>query len=456
MKLFAALTILVSLIFSPLLLSQELPLEVGVANVDITPPIGVPLAGFGGPGRRQSGLLDWGDKCKYCVFLNPSIGKIDPIRSKVMLLKRGNRKLLFMSLDLVGITDEFIRDLAKKIKHFGIRKEDIIISATHTHSGPGTLSKRFALALIAADLYKKEIYLSVRSKIIESIYTANQRLELADLYKFKFTAYGIQKNRRKKIGHFDPETNILLAKNRHGEWLGGMVNLAVHGTSLGSKNLKYSADFPGAIEHAVEGRLKDVNLTALAAAPTILFMNGAEGDVKPKHGGLEGMANLSQKFADQFMENLDKASYVTPNWTTRKKKLFVGIPHVNLRACTKGKLRKFIWSKINIPLGTLLPWTSTISLIEIGGAKDLITMMTWPGEATTSLSFELKDLAKKLGRNNPWFIGLANDYMAYFTNKAEFKEGTYEACSSMYGYKGARRIIKKHKKLLMEASLPSN
>lgn len=89
----------------------------------------------------------------------------------------------------------------------------------------------------------------------------------------------------------------------------------------------------------------------------------------------------------------------------------------------------------------------------IGDMNNGMVMMTWPGEATTSLGFELKDTARRLGFPNPWFLGLTNDYMAYFTNKSEFKEGTYEACSSLYNYRGSRRIIERHTEMLHETLL---
>jgi len=428
--------------------AQEL--FVGVAAVDMTPPIGVPLAGFGGPGRRLKWFLDWTRKYPYATMLKPSTGKYDAIRSKVMLLQRGSKKLLFISLDLIGVDAGFVKEIARAVEPLGIRAQDIFISATHTHAGPGTLSKNFAMALIAVDKFQKEIYQFVRHKIIDSITTAHARLEPAELFTVTFKARGIQRNRRKKIGHFDSDANLLLAKSRRGHWLGGLANLAIHGTALSSRNLNYSADMPGAIERHLEARLAGQNQTPYYT-PTILFMNGTEADVSPKIGRLAGMKIIGTAFADQAMAALPRARKLKPEWKTLRQRIWMGVPHANLWACIPQKfIRKFIWRRLYITLGPVLPWSTHLSLLNLGGVESGITMLTWPGEATTSLGFELKHAARQLGHNNPWILGLANDYLAYFTNKQEFREGSYESCSSLYDYKGARRIIKGHKKLLFD------
>ena len=82
--------------------------------------------------------------------------------------------------------------------------------------------------------------------------------------------------------------------------------------------------------------------------------------------------------------------------------------------------------------------------------------MTWPGEVTTSLGFELKGLARFYGYNNPMFLGLTGGYMTYFTNEEEFLEGRYEACNSLYGPKGAKRIIKGHDEMLFDSLVGTN
>lgn len=48
-----------------------------------------------------------------------------------------------------------------------------------------------------------------------------------------------------------------------------------------------------------------------------------------------------------------------------------------------------------------------------------MTFLSWPGEPSTQLGYDLQDMARKLGAVDPVVLGLANDYMSYFTTKAE-------------------------------------
>jgi hypothetical protein len=126
-----------------------------------------------------------------------------------------------------------------------------------------------------------------------------------------------------------------------------------------------------------------------------------------------------------------------------KKKIFVGIPTLQLHDCQDGFLGKLPnWIKPSI--SPLLPAFSYISKIMVGD----ITYLTWPGEASTQLGFDLQAEAAKRGAKDPIVLGLVNDYMTYFTTKSEYSEKEYDSCSSFYGWKGGKRIIDSHKKWL--------
>src|SRR4051812_44379173 len=88
----------------------EEPLLASVVSIEITPPVGVPLAGYGGGGRRQIDILG---KFKYASYLKPSTGVLDPIYAKILILKRGKEQLAFVAYDLVGGSSQIRRDLAK-------------------------------------------------------------------------------------------------------------------------------------------------------------------------------------------------------------------------------------------------------------------------------------------------------------------------------------------------------
>ena len=442
---------LISLLFftSFSLLAQENQtsdsVSIGLSTTDLEPLAGTPLAGFGSPKRRVKGFIDLKGKHPYSFFFAPSKGQLDPIYTRAMVVRKNNKLVVFVSADFTGITSDFVNELAKRLKPYGVTRDNLFVSGTHTHSGPGALSKRFALAILAADLFNKKVFNHIMGRVVSNVEKAFSLVQPAYLYDLTYKTINLQKNRRERPGHFDSNARLLLAKNLQGDWLGGILNYAIHGTALGGSNLHFSGDVPGAIVSTLEIEMSKLNLLT-DKLPTVLFINGAEGDVAPIRGGLEGMKEISTSFAAQTLAVLDKARPVlNPIISYQTKRIWVGFPKVNIKACIDDKkLRKFISKFLSVPLVPLMPMKASISQVNIGD----LTFLTWPGEPTTDIGYQLQQLAKDSGREYPWVLGLTNDYLAYFTTKEEFKNGGYEACSSLYSYRGGRRILKNYKKIL--------
>ncbi len=441
---------------------------VGIGQRDITPPAGVPLAGFA-RGNRRNIPWDFFNKFPYAYFLSPSEGKLDPIRSKAMIIQNKNgKRLLFVSLDLIGATQDLINDLLFAFNRLGFSEEEIFISATSTHSGPGTLSRNFAWQVIAMDRFKKKIYNWVISEIIQSVRDAAIEMKEANLFSTSKDIIGLQKNRHDKKGHFDPKARFLLAQAIDGDWMGGIVNFAVHGTHYGAENMYFSADFPGAIERELEFRMKGFNClsenhqneskTACLRNSKVvfLFVNGAEGDVTPYYEPNPGdigiqiieIEKMAQLFGDQFVPALFRNKPVIPSWKIWSSDVEVGTPSMHFEGCEDiGSALWGLMEHTGINLSLWMPSKTKIRALEIGDQ----VMVTWPGEPTTSVGIRLKGIIQKLsGRNDVWIMGLTNDYLAYFTMPEEWETPTYETCSSLYGSRGTGRILRKYYQLLRD------
>ena len=391
----------------------------GFSEAQLTTDGELPLAGYGSAARRT--LLTQG--YKYATWFKPSTGVHDPVRVKTMVLLSGSKKLVFVSLDLAAVTAEMYQDLVRVLKALGYDRDAILIAATHTHSGPGTLSDRFLWEALAADRFQPGYYATVRERIALSVAEAEHAAQPAELFTVSFSAQGMQRNRRHRDGWFDPTANLLLARSRSGAWLGALVNFAVHGTALNARNLELSADLPGAIERELQEQLH---------AP-VLFINGAEGDVSPAEGGFHGIENLSRSFAQQAMQAIAKAKPVQPIWSARTSTVELGDPAVTIGACLSASWHRHIGDWIVLGLGDSVPHKITISYLQLGDVR----MLAWPGEPTTTLGFDLKRAAA-----GAWVLGLTNGYQGYFTSPGEFAEGRYEACSSLYGPQAGERVVK--------------
>lgn len=425
--------------------------RVGVSAIHANPEVGIPLAGYGDAKRRLN-PWDWKNEIPHCFFFKPSTGVRDPIRAKSMVVETQGKRAIFVSLDVIGVTDALIQALLKGLQDRKVTRAELIVSGTHTHSGPGTLSTNFALNAIAVDRYQKKNFDAMVNKILSSIESAFRALEDADLYFTSFHAKNIQENkfRRSSQNWFNDEAGFILARSRRsGAWLGGLLNFAMHGNAMPVEDLRYSADMPGALERNAEQVLAELNEDR-SRAPVVLFMNGAEGDVRHTGGrGEENMERVAADFGRQFRNQLETAlpSLLPKQLEIRQERIHLGTPGWPLKICAKrdGFYRR--WMEVlgragRIPLVGVFPTHTRLTLIRLGG----VLMMTWPGEASTSLGFELNSIAERYGYRRNWVLGLTNDYLSYFTTEHEFLEAAYDSCSSLYTDRGGSRIVAHYRK----------
>jgi hypothetical protein len=450
MELFMRLSLLpvlfLSLLNSAQGLARDSVYSVGISAINTEPEIGIPLAGYGDE-RRRLKKWDWPNQYPHSFFFKPSIGVRDPIRSKAMVVETAGKRAIFVSIDVIGITKSFVDALVTGLKHHHVTASELIVTGTHTHSGPGTLSKNLALNAIAVDLYQKANFDAMVSKTLLGIEIAFQNREDAELYYTSFKAKEIQVNKFRRPGKdwFNNEAGFILARSKKtSAWMGGLLNFAMHGNAMLIDDLRYSADMPGALERAVQRVLSESN-SGRCGEPVVLFMNGAEGDVK--HKGERGEANMeavASRFEDQFREHLrnENLTLLPSELSIRRQKVFLGIPGWPLKICAKRDGFYKNWMEMlgrsgKIPMLGIFPTHTHLSLVKLGG----ILMMSWPGEASTSLGFELNQIARTYGFERNWVLGLTNDYLTYFTTEHEFLEATYDSCSSLYTDKGGARIV---------------
>src|SRR5437762_3595890 len=91
--------------------------EVGAAEIDITPPVG----------HRMAGYFDE----------RFSTGTHDPLKAKAIVARQGNEQIALVFCDLVGFALNVTTNARAQASHItGIPVSNIVICATHTHTGP--------------------------------------------------------------------------------------------------------------------------------------------------------------------------------------------------------------------------------------------------------------------------------------------------------------------------------
>lgn len=429
------LTILFSFTF--FISASASDLLVGIATTDVTPAVSdnIPLGGYGSLERRNWPFHFYKDPI-FRTF-RVAEGKLDAIRAKAMFVKKGDKQLLFIGLDVIGVTKDLHNTLVERLASLGFAPETIFVSGTHTHSGPGALSNNFLWEIIAMDRFQKTFYEKYIGQIVDTVHAAVAKAQVAELYTINFETHGLVHNRRGSGKPLNQMAHMMVARGVAGDWLGGMVNFAVHGTSLKESNLFFSSDVPGAIERELEKTVADFNgYFRPLSQPEFIFINGAEGDVAPKMDYLE----LGAEFARQASSVWDTAQPLNPEWTVRQETITIDKPKVALEKCVEGK-----WMPKNVNLG-VKKWISSQTLISQVHFGNL-WLVTWPGEAITDLGTRLIAQSKEAGAEDVWFMGLTNDHLAYFLTPEEFAAGGYESCSTFFGANGGLKIIEAHKNL---------
>ncbi|MEP6595735.1 MAG: neutral/alkaline non-lysosomal ceramidase N-terminal domain-containing protein, partial [Ginsengibacter sp.] len=237
-------------------------LLVGIAEVNYTPEVGLDMAGnYRGNDYASRGVHD----SLYA-------------RAIVAANEKGE-KVGLLTVDICYILKETIEMMRAYIaSSTTIKAGNVMIMATHTHSGPvaelnGPKVKEFlskaANAVILADKNLKASVLSV-GRSSENRVSHNRRLKCIDgtthMCWEKFTPGFVIE----PWGPIDPEI-ITLSIAQEGKPKGVIVNFACHATTLTGNNWLYTADYPGYLGESIK-RVKGNDYMPL-------FFNGCCGNV---------------------------------------------------------------------------------------------------------------------------------------------------------------------------------
>jgi neutral ceramidase len=237
-------------------------LKIGIAEVNYTPEVGLDLVGnYRGDDYASRGVHD----SLYAKALVASDGK--------------GEKVAVLTIDICMLPKEPVEFMRAYIaSKTDIKPENVMIMATHTHSGPPSelnapkakeyLTKAAGAVILANERLKPTVLSVGQSK--ESRISHNRRLKCKDgtthmcWEKFE-PGFVIE-----PWGSIDPEV-ITLSFEQDGKPTGVLVNFGCHATTLTGNNWLYTADYPGYLAESIK-RVKGKDFMSL-------FCNGCCGNV---------------------------------------------------------------------------------------------------------------------------------------------------------------------------------
>ena len=246
-------------------------IKAGCAKVNITPPVGVWLSGYGSRNK-------------------PSDNIVDELYAKALVLDDGQNKIAIVSADLLWVTLEITDEIRRIVKQkTGIPESNVLICATHTHFGPKVDKTRKDWPDTDASRVDESYIQTLKNKIAGSVFTAAQKSKAVKLGVVKGEIPEIVYNRRTKrpdgkvvntfrlppadpnlvFGPVDPEVGIIRIEDANGAIVGTVVNYACHPVCGATDNEEFysiSADYPGYTAQVVEQMEGGICLFALGTA----------------------------------------------------------------------------------------------------------------------------------------------------------------------------------------------
>lgn len=259
-------------------MATDTAFQVGFGAVDITPPVGLWMCGSLDPRRN--------------------VGTTDPLLAHTLVAASGETRIAIVGVDLIGVPKPLADAMiAAASQRTGLDPAAILISGSHTHSGPYTSEGLYCFGVTDA------AYLATLPALVaESVARANAACQPATMHIGRALVHHGLHNRRvlcpdgkafntwmggalndldlvpQVLGScapIDPELWVARFTDRAGQTLGVFFNFSLH-TNAHFGNT-WSADYPGVVAEAM--------CTAFGPQVVTVFTPGACADINPTLGG---------------------------------------------------------------------------------------------------------------------------------------------------------------------------
>gem|GEM_PF-100270 len=403
------------------------------AELDITPGVSperpLYLQGLGGTPRSATQVAS-------------------PLKMQLLLLEdlSGNR-LLLIAADIFGFGPRIVSRVRSAAETFGLRPEQIVLNASHTHYAPGTTDHT------AEELgpFYPEFAEGIAAAVGRELPLLLDRLEAADLaWGAAQARIGVNRRRPQQgqtvfapyeEGFCDTHTPFIQVHFPKKNKKVILVNHGCHPTGLGQADT-ISADFPGYFRRA---------LIARGQADGVMFLQGALGTVKEavRDNGqvrfcqdeLAARQNgelLAERVTEALTAGLRKISGLMA-WTTGRVELPLkplppteDLEKISLNNQAPTPIRRWAADILaRYPSGEY-PRRLGLKFQCLALGSDL-RFITLPGEPAAELAVKLRSLTEN--PDGVFLLGCTNGLAGYLPTETMLQEGGYEVDASPFIYR---------------------
>jgi neutral ceramidase len=435
--------------------SQEL--KVGAAAVTITPPAGIPMAGYYSE-RGANGVHD-------------------ELYAKAIVLESGSSTAALVALDLISAPRSLVDDARREIERAaGIPGAHVMISATHSHTGPVLdVNSPFGGQSEITKRYRADL----PAKIADAVRLAKSRLTPARALVAHGSESSIAFNRRyhmkdgtvgwnpgkknpnvvKPAGTIDPDVPLIFFESTEHKPLAAYVNYAVHLDNIGAPLI--SADMPATLSRC----LADFKGPELVT----VFTTGCCGDVNhidvnwgEAQGGFANAARMGTILAGEVLRSWPRLQTVAAT-SLRVRSEMVSLPLPELSASDEEKARAIItrMNDTGPPRPTFLEMVQALKVrdvlaqhgrpqeveVQVVALGNDVAWVSLPGEIFTELGLAIK-------QDSPFphtiIAELANGLIGYIPSRRAYAQGNYEVVSARCAAGSGERLVDAAVKLLKD------
>jgi hypothetical protein len=430
--------ILAGLLFGFAVSARAAELRVGAAAVVINPPLGVSMAGY----YHARGATD----------------VLDDLLAKAVVLEQEGMKAALVACDLITLPRHTVLAAREQIaRRTGIPGENVMLWATHQHTGPSLVRESAKDKLDGATTDPVERYTAeLPGLLARCVDEANRKLRpgrasaaIGREEKLSFNrrfwmkdgtvSWNPPKNDPNLIrpaGPIDPDVGVVFFESLDGKPLATCVNFAMHPDTTGGTRL--SADYPGVLAR----RLADFRGENMVT----LFANGCCGNINhlnvrwaaPQTSPAEAK-RLGTILAGDVLRLCPELKPVAagPLRTSRQTVLLPLAP-ITLKDIEKARE---VNRRLNDPKTTFQEKVKAMQVLDVAARAGkplevevqviaLGTQIAWvslPGEIFVEIGLSIKAASPF-----PYTMiaELANGSVGYVPNKTAYVEGNYEVVSA--------------------------
>ncbi len=334
-------------------------------------------------------------------------GVLDPVTARALVLGEPGVRVALVSVELLVIPEALERAVQAALAD--LKLDALLLTATHTHAGPGGYWDSLPGEWFATGRYDQATFDRLVVDIGAVVRAATAALGPATLSTQVSHVDGLVQNRNG--GRVGGRLLVARLTRPGGAPVAELLRFTAHPTFLGKANARISGDWPGKL------------LAAGVRGPRIFFQ-GAIGDqsvmVPP------GAVKLGESELAAYARLLDDTiNVLSTGPADASPRLSVAVARVNLPRLSPGALPHLLWPAARTLLGGSMPTTAQVTAVRLGS----LLLVGTPSEPTEAEAIQWRLMAGP----GAITLSLASGYIGYVETREAFETGAGEARRSYYG-----------------------